>query len=1190
MEPTNLTNNVEEFRTLSEAELNNAGLKSTAKIAATLHEVLSKKITVSASGTPGTHVFTTDNEDKILELFATLLREHGLYKSKSATFKELQKVFQTLVNSVNSTTITDIKKFEKNVEIINSLVERMNQEIAPLIEATRIPIVETLQKFMAFFKSLDCIKKSPKGIFSSGKSYIGVVMKKDSILNGSGHMTLAFTEKSKIEYSNYIGQYCNVYVSSKEVCYTDKEGKKYAYHIVKIMFADTTEFIGHSSIHNVGDEWGTEYRINGKHQSDNPHPENLTWDDSFTSLVLPFIGSKPLVTLDLDGTLVKCGDKYYDGMLTDASLLVQDNITFFGSLVQELGIPFHVLTSRRGITNQGKNLQSKLETAIIALFPSCKGISWGNKLSHTADTAEGNMKRAYLKAVDKSTRLAKLFPDHLHIDDEQIVIETIGIGSIVYDGKDLTTYISDIVLTKCSHKAVALVGPVGVGKSTLVGLLFGDNTTFIAVPQVGTDIDNETQTIVMVAGPDYADKGPNFYHKEFEDKYANRNTLYIYDSTGVGRKFPFPTFQLNQEITATMFLGCYISLLNRTGHPNLNGICKVDLLSTLPNSQIWNTNHMSLTDFINYIWNVYNGSHVDITKAMSYSGQNFKFFTKGNSFVLFCSYREGQQQWDTPWGIQNRKTVLVLHQCETKWQMLKAGMDAGSEMKPLQYSEEGDKYQKNLSPLLEQIRGYLFNGKQLPSKTCLIGKVDGALIQVTVVNTDSKKGFDMTMADDNTFVRIFAKGTYKLSEGKSYMILSSNGTLNIPIHMWDYWITALAPLLGVSDELLQELMKKPATQDFLENYGFNEIEINTPVLRAWSHMVAAFQRKISEFTSNLEANNETLRSSNYTIQIEGICKNRSTCTGELHKELALSYPMSCIRVLGIKCGEVYIPSIEIEDILDKLCLIHPLFWRENNPVNILKMLAAIQRLSTDPLYTTTHFINEFPPDNKIVTNVKDIFIDHEGFILLVKSVSKWVYCKLKTLLYYIFHKLSERNIKQVIQLSCSLELPHFPIAKIIQEHYKLLSKIDGKKMDADITTIMLKSSPIEPVDDSNKTKIGQYKAFSTILSSGKISKLRMFLWHNGTKEMYMKVYDFIWSLFGASYVLDMYNKLTTDDKLSDDNTDKLRKINGSMKTLLDLVFEEFTDDIFCKFCSHLLFLQNDLPKPVQASHMAPEHE
>ena len=1143
--------------------------------AATAAKVLLQKISALSPGAPGAPVFDTDKEAEMLELLCLIMSNIGLGSPK--TLEDCMNILQKLVADVASgrpmKTILDFTNFEKNVGMFNALVEKLNDQIGPLIKESRIPVETTLGKLNAFIKSLGGTQQSPKDVLNNGKPYFGVYITKGQVPNGSGHVTLAYGQEDKEKYP-YLGQKCQVSVSEERVTHTDKAtGKIYEYVIVKIVFADGTEFMGHTSIHNVGDEWGTDYRINGIHQSVNPLPENLTWNEEFTSLVIPFLGNEPLVTCDLDGTLFNCGE-YYEGILTNAELLTFDNLTGLGKLVKELGIPFQGLTSRRGHVNK-----QEMEAAIKALFPACKGISWGAKLPPTANTKEGEGERSQLKANDKKTRLESNFPSHWHFDDERIVIETIGFGSIVAEGTDLTPYVSNAAPSG-SHKAFALTGSVGAGKTTLIDALFKSGN-YITPLQVGTDVDDGTKTILVVAGPDYAEKGDTFYHSHFAARFPERDTLYIFDSTGVGRKFAFPTFQLNQEMSATMFLGCYISLLNRTGHANLNGIGKVDHLSTVPKSQPWNTNHMSLTEFINHLWIVYNGSQADIIKALSFCGQTVKFTKQGDALVLTSSYREGQQEWNTRWGVQNRKTVHVLLQGKTMWIMLKAGMDVGSEMKPATF-EGGDDYKKKLSPLLEQIRQSLFEGKVLPHGTVITSKVDGSLMQVTLVNEHVEETFAMTMAADNTFVKMFAEVSYQASGGKSFMILSSNGTLNIAKHMWDYLLSAMTPLLEVTETQIQAFMKTPATPEFLSKYGFTEEELNTPVLRAWSHMVVDFYKKLAPFTSNLEAQRVTLCSRNYTIQIEAICKDRTTCTGVVHTELAISYPVSGLWFLGIKCGEDYIPSSEIEAILDESSLKHPLFWRENDSVKILNMLSAIQRLSTDPGYTPADFIEEFPPNNKIVPKVEDIFIDHEGFILLVKSVTKWVYCKLKTWLYYIFHKLAERNVKQLIELSCSLELPHFPLAKTIREHYETLSLIDSGKMNSDLTAIMLKYSPTAPVDDSKK-ETGKYNSFLKIQSSGKVSKICMFLWNNTPKEMHMEVYTFIWGLFGASYIGDMYSMLSSGAKLTDDNADKLRKIDGSMKTLSTLVLEEFTDDIFGKFCSHMLFLQNDLPNPVETT-------
>ena len=841
--------------------------------------------------------------------------------------------------------------------------------------------------------------------------------------HGSDHLTVAFSEEKKVEFFTRLGEKVSILKGKNVVYWTADNGDEYAYRAYKVIFEDGTTVVTHNSIHLP--DGGKSYKFNHEHQTNAPEPE---WEETMNnSLFISFQKKKSvefLCTFDFDGVLFDQSNLFVDGefvpsKLKDASLICEENLTVFGKFVLGLGIPFRLVTSRRRDPKS-----SEVDSAIKSVFPNCVETTYGKAIK-----ASGKLRDAY-KAEDKCTRMVD---GMLHFDDEDIVVHTCGYGVIVRDQSTPVHYHKEQLSGR--HVTFGLFGTVGAGKSTLI-------RNFIkSIGGVSVLNDDGVSPLVMVAAADASDGDhKTLPFRAFASAYPNRDTYFIFDTTGAGRDhIPFPVFYLEPEMDETTIAGSLVSLLNRTGHPNLNGLGDVDLSAPEAKRDLWDTNSMNLTEFINYLWSTRGGSQFAFEEVMTRMGQTVKFSSMNGIQFVLTSYREGSQNWSSIWGRQNRKCVHYL--VDGKWKMLKSGLEVGAEMKPDTHAEDGDVYMRKLSSFQDQVRWNLFTGAVLPDGTTVTSKKDGSLIQITRVIEDVDTLYSAIMSDenDNEFVKMMAKKSYEASGRKYFFIVSTNGTLCAAKHMWDYIVTAAACDFGMS---------------------FSE---DTPVLDAWKEVLPFVVEREMKFWNN----NPHHFLSNATHQMEAICPLRTTYLGTVHTELAMSYPTGGLTSLGVRCEELYVPHFQMEKHLNEVGYEQPLFWTTSDSWYILDMLTGIQRISTDADYSEEDFLKDYQPNNEVMP--KDAHVDHEGFVLLVKvnARKQWDYGKIKTALYYVCHKPRECHMSDLIEFAKTAKTPWFPIVGAIRNVQENISKVDIKVLDEGLREIYHNPDyhPKEPTEE-----------------------------------------------------------------------------------------------------------------------------
>ena len=975
--------------------------------------------------------------------------------------------------------------------------------------------------------------------------------------NYSDHITIAFSPSEKLDYIRFLGQKCYIQIGKEVVFWKDTNGEKYGYLPVKVIFSDDTEKITHISVHNLNG-CGKSYGKNHVHQKENQIENQI--EISFISdvncfsylLTRPYRSNSemPWATFDFDQTLLngdcmKKNGTFCKEKLKDTGVILPNNLTQLGQDLIVMNIPFVILTSRREYPNYIPN--SELGTknfidTVKKIFPSLVKVSFGKKI-----TVFGP-KRSVLKAEDKVSRM---IPYTLHFDDEEIVYQTRGYGVHIKNEQILEFKTSEPTITIKKPKIVGVFGSPGSGKSTLIKRYI-EETGCIHLLDVGSESDKPFKPIVILCSADGSEPSHmclSSYGNTIQSKYPNRDVIVIYDTTGKGRKdFKFPVFHI--ESNDESIVGCMQALLNRSKHANLNGKNYFDFSA----QQIpwkFDTNEMDLNEFVNYLW-ILSGEDTGFFKEqMKLMGQSARFVDVGELKTLITSYCEGSQKWHAIWGRQNRNCVFHLN--NNKWEILKIGLNNGSELKPKEQNELGDCYHKPLSQVQTEIREILYSKGVIPTKTVLTSKADGSLIQFVFIPLENDKSIytNYLSGNENEFAKAYAKASYNKYNGKAFTIIATNGTLQVSDHMISYVVTAFS----------QEFK-------YVNPIGNN--------LEVWNDLIPEILNHEYAFLYDNVKNNFRF-TGNITLQFEAICENRMTRDGEVHTELAMSYPFGGLFFLGltyISCRRaVYVPHFDVEKLVNQAGYKQPLFWKNRYGEEIIQMLYDLEKISTEPLFSKEDFLTKYKPDNEVIPNICEI--DHEGFVILVKTklVRGWEYNKLKTELYYLFHKLHPDRMEKVIKYANTLELPQFPIASTIKKWTENMELIDKEKIKSEISYIFTENEP--QLFSNEKQEKAFYRAKETSNEKAYRNMIRQI-----NSDILFIFRKMILSSFKLEHLFREQTKINSmnADKVNPKQNQINNQFSDMEKKLDELPFTQKFDEVFQNIEKMLLFMSINFPE------------
>jgi hypothetical protein len=1098
-----------------------------------------------------------------------------------------ERLVKLISGSKDEASIADTPEFCKAILQFRDIIMKLSSQVE------RIPIDKLAAHFFSFNKE-EQIRQNSAPIDTLIKYdncyFAAFVPEENRPKNGSDHITIAYGTEPKGRLAYLLGHKCTIIPNETLVWWNeefdtngnisyitlDEEPKiitknTHAYLPVKIKYdLDDINSLGHISIHIEGGS--QQHGLNHIHQFDVMN-EDLKLSDmskSFETLILPLPCGRDLnkesvyASFDFDKTLMAETSIHTDGEvnlanLRDASCITEEHLTPFGHFVRNLKIPMMITTSRRATSKEA----SEMTIAMKNIFPTCKMVSFGNKIiSNNED------ERAYMKARDKANRIRTQLLFLWHFDDEKVVATYRGFGTTIIDGTKLEVYLGNAMPP--IHTTFTINGPVGAGKSTLIAYIL-EHGNYV-VP--GINDDNKSPLAVWCGADSYIPEHSMVPYDIFPTTYPDRETLLLYDTTGHGREgMSFTSIQLAGDMTAVNMVGCLSSIFQRADHPNLNGLFDIDLSASSTKVSPFDTNQMCLIDFHNHLWAIL-GNSPDIFKmVMNRIGQNCSFQLHGGKLHDMTKYNEGQQKWDAVWSRQNRNCDHMLVN-NNHWISVKAGLETGAEMKPRSNSDDGDSYSKNRSAFQNEVCKRLFTAvKDLPRGSAITAKADGALIQTSYITGPYiKEVYESVINSDNEFAKILAEHTYKCLDGNGFILISTNGTFMAANHMWSYIVTAIMCDL--------DKYKDPIFMELISNS-------DTTILQIWKLLIIDFSQRELLMWEQLYKCSIIPANTNCSHQMEMICPNRTTYNNEVHTELACSYPFGGIYSLGFRYGNVYVPHFDVENILDNVGYNHPAFWQVYQPRNIMKMLSDLQRVSTDVNYTQEQFFHEHPYHNK--NPLKYEVIDHEGFVLLVKTLQEkqYDYGKLKTMLYYLFHKPRDSTMSTLLELAYKLDLSYFPIVSILRETDKILKKVDFNQVFKSAVEAMQPFYPVadddklSPIDPSNKKDkvLARLHAFVHIRDSGDNNKLHRFLYGNDKDgNLAIAVYKAVMTNYSMEY---LFNYIPLIGILGKHLTDKRRtfkkKMENSINVIRNIILSGLNEETSEKIRRHIINMKLTMP-------------
>lgn len=992
-----------------------------------------------------------DLEKKILTLIKTYFKDIKTTELKCGSLNEMFKIHMKTHDLIPVPTVETYEltlKFLNDLKQLASTVTRPDQDIlTPSLEYIMNPNNRKLTKCQFTKKEgfLACyippsLRTLPNNVPNNGSNNVTV---------GSDHLTVGYQDQEIDTYIHHLGQIVNVKLSKIPVEWNDNidntDNKKYAYYPAMLTFSDGTSMYSHMSVHSkdVKDGgWGTQYGKNHVHQS-NIYKSNVKYAELFDGnnciefqTLLCFFSryhddSKALISCDFDRTLMHSPEHAEGDMrfLSDPKQIKEELITGFGKFIRNLDIPFIVTTSRR--CNEDENLRRLMTIAIKKLFPKCIDVSYGSTI-----VARNEESRSEEKARCKARRV-KL----IHYDDEEIVLNHVTGCKVVnntgndHDEFSLQTFLTFKKLnnTTTDHLKVMLIGPPGSGKTTLITDLI-------------KHFDGKRR--IYYAATDSCEVNHDFV----PDLTNCDASCLLFDSTGDGRDIDreWSVISLCPKRDAIDLLGTISAIFERKNHATLNG----SNLSYIPISyedknfvqhNKYNKNQMDIVTLVNDLYVNYRFRVEDLRSFFNLIGydckltqfQNLTSDTVTNIVsMLTIGYREGFQQWNALWGRQARNIVLIQDQTG-RFKILKAGLMAGSEIKPV---DVGDSYRKKVSNVQHAIKDHLLTGKPLPEGTYLTSKVDGCLIQITIVREDVDYLFNVLSKECDAFNSMFMKKTYTTINGKnSFAIISTNGTLFVPDMMKTTIVTAIAHSCGI------------------------KFESNELMFDVWSRCIDVMDVKIKSYSST------TGHTLTETMQYEATVKNRTPgifadySIPTKHVELTIDYNEPSFVFLGTRIGtDKYIPHFDLEDCANSLGWSQPLFRKCNDSFKIAHMLDDLETVSMGKM-SHADYINKWKPDNKNIP--ANTILDLEGFVMLMPFGDSYTYDKLKTIIYYIVHKPREHHmdyIQEVIRNDSSGDfLRYFPKIRTVME---LKTSLESLTFDLDevydiVSTLTMSDNP-----------------------------------------------------------------------------------------------------------------------------------
>jgi tRNA A37 threonylcarbamoyladenosine biosynthesis protein TsaE len=379
--------------------------------------------------------------------------------------------------------------------------------------------------------------------------------------------------------------------------------------------------------------------------------------------------------------------------------------------------------------------------------------------------------------------------------------------------------------------------------------------------------------------------------------------------------------------------------------------------------------------------------------------KSYKFIVteclKSSDRKMICvKYRDNSDKWAPMWARQCRGIVLMLN--DDKVVCVKYQLPRGAESLTTLHVDKKitDTQDMSVSTInrfdigQQHVMKLLIDPSDQPINGALTFKCDGSLLGCTVYFGYLEPIIEKMILEHGDE---YSKTVLNLGRKVGLTcVISSQGTFMIAKPMHNYSVTSILTT-GMKTEDIYELAKTHTCIEMLEKYGL------------------PFFEKVKNFIDNYKAEHGCV-----TLNFETVCSNRVTAWGDFHSELAISYPDSFYRFLGISTssGE-FIPHFRtINTQFDE-----PMWWKIETTKRINDMLLDLSKCIRN-IITQDDFLMKYPVSNKVMPKTK--FFDYEGFVFYTIGTSpffEYDYHKIKTLEYYMTHKFRTDNVPYLMELS-----------------------------------------------------------------------------------------------------------------------------------------------------------------------------
>lgn len=433
-----------------------------------------------------------------------------------------------------------------------------------------------------------------------------------------------------------------------------------------------------------------------------------------------------------------------------------------------------------------------------------------------------------------------------------------------------------------------------------------------------------------------------------------------------------------------------------------------------------------------------------------------------NNNVFTVKYLDGiNRQWSAPWNIQARTPICVY--CDGKWHVISA-MPRGPEvagdtehnvgkLQDVDVNDDDDleHFAPQYQISIKAMNGDKTSAEKISEVVCS-SKRDGMCFRCIIIRKNHRlyefweNAIELV---DDPVVTTFINMSKKIIGG--IVIPASNGTAFMTFDIVQKWvICSIAMSYGFTHNDIEKMVRS----------GKTSIDILSEVIEKFIQDIA----KIAFTYSDVEMH-----------MWEAIGGPNRMCAFDTdpHSELASSYTADqCgISYLGLSCTESdgslkWIPHYEIPH-----NFYEPTYWRFSDILTTLTALKDLGKVFGGDI-SFDQFFEIHPRANADVERA--YMPDPEGFVAYLKTQAfgkvQPVYCKAKTWMYYVLHKIHVENIPSIIRMPQKFG-ESFPGYKSVRYFFGDVGRIE--RLIRELKNVVVSQAMIDGVEEKARGAIGR---------------------------------------------------------------------------------------------------------------------